>query len=227
MFNRLTKSAEQQARVDEEYFSINMEGHQLRLKCESTLKNCYQVGESCDLAAGSLIKSGFLVAEQDLLPQGHRILKQWDKCNISLFFYSEGEQELIGLDAHCFLPFFVFQIVQELEKQRLEVLCNILSRYNLHMSSFGQALNHVRTSAFHPPYRGHSDVPKQGQSCGHFCSFQGQKQIEQAVQRVDMEEDIQTLVDENSAAAEENTVEFLMTDYFVSLFSFSGSENLL
>ncbi|XP_037542356.1 nostrin [Nematolebias whitei] len=117
MFNRLTKSAEQQARVDEEYFSINMEGHQMRLKCENTLKNCYQ-------------------------------------------------------------------IVQELEKQRLEVLCNILSRYNLHMSSSGQALNH------------------------------GQKQIEQAVQRVDMEKDIQTLVDENSAAAEDNTVEFLMTDYF-------------
>lgn len=43
MLNRLTKSAEQQARVDEEYFSINMEGHQMRLKWENTLKNCYQV----------------------------------------------------------------------------------------------------------------------------------------------------------------------------------------
>ncbi|XP_017279874.2 nostrin isoform X2 [Kryptolebias marmoratus] len=117
MLNRLTKSAEQQARTDEEYFNINMEGHQMRLKWENTLKNCYQ-------------------------------------------------------------------IIQELEKQRLEVLCNILRRNNLHISSFGQALKH------------------------------GQKQIEQAVQRVDMEGDIKTLVDENSAAANDNTVEFLMTDYF-------------
>lgn len=43
MLNRLTKSAETQARVDEEYFKINMEGHQMRLKLENTLKNCYQV----------------------------------------------------------------------------------------------------------------------------------------------------------------------------------------
>lgn len=43
MLNRLTKSAEMQARVDEEYFNVNMEGHQMRLKWENTLKNCYQV----------------------------------------------------------------------------------------------------------------------------------------------------------------------------------------
>lgn len=43
MLNRLTKSAELQTRVDEEYFKINMEGHQMRLKLENTLKNCYQV----------------------------------------------------------------------------------------------------------------------------------------------------------------------------------------
>uniref|UniRef100_A0A8C6Q5I1 Osteoclast-stimulating factor 1 n=1 Tax=Nothobranchius furzeri TaxID=105023 RepID=A0A8C6Q5I1_NOTFU len=116
MLHRLTKSAEQQARVDEEYFNINMEGHQMRLKWENTLKSCYQ-------------------------------------------------------------------ITQELEKQRLEVLCNLLSRYKLHMSSFGQTLKH------------------------------GQKQIEQAVQRVDMEKDVQTLIDENKAAVDDNKVEFLMTDY--------------
>ncbi|XP_070694338.1 nostrin [Pempheris klunzingeri] len=117
MLNRLTKSAEMQARVDEEYFSINMEGHQMRLKWENTLKNCYQ-------------------------------------------------------------------IIQELEKQRIEVLCNILNRYNLHMSSFGQTLKH------------------------------GQRQIEQAVQRVDMDKDIQTLVAENSITVDDNKAEFLMTDYF-------------
>ena len=43
MLNRLTNSAELQARVDEEYFNINMEGHHMRLKWENTLKNCYQV----------------------------------------------------------------------------------------------------------------------------------------------------------------------------------------
>ncbi|TMS06777.1 Nostrin [Larimichthys crocea] len=117
MLNRLTKSAETQARVDEEYFKINMEGHQMRLKLENTLKNCYQ-------------------------------------------------------------------ILQELEKQRIEVLCNILNRHNLHMSSFGQAIIH------------------------------GQKQIEQAVQRVDMDKDIQTLVEENCMTDEDHVTEFLMTDYF-------------
>ncbi|XP_069009863.1 nostrin isoform X2 [Embiotoca jacksoni] len=117
MLNRLTKSAELQARVDEEYFNMNMEGHQMRLKWENTLKNCYQ-------------------------------------------------------------------IVQELEKQRIEVLCNILSRYTLHMSSFEQTLKH------------------------------GQRQIEQAVQRVDMDKDIQTLLEENRNTVEENKAEFLMADYF-------------
>ncbi|XP_041858280.1 nostrin isoform X2 [Melanotaenia boesemani] len=117
MLNRLTKSAELQARVDEEYFSINMEGQQMRLKWENTLKNC-------------------------------------------------------------------FQVIQELEKQRIEVLCNILKRYNLHMSSFGQTLKH------------------------------GQKQIEQTVQKVDMDKDIQTLVEENNITDEDNKAEFLMADYF-------------
>lgn len=45
MLNRLTKSAEAQARLDEEYFRINMEGHQMRLRMENTLKNCHQVGK--------------------------------------------------------------------------------------------------------------------------------------------------------------------------------------
>ncbi|XP_034042973.1 nostrin [Thalassophryne amazonica] len=117
MLNRLTKSAEMQARVDEEYFDINMEGHQMRLKWENTLKSC-------------------------------------------------------------------FQIIQELEKQRIEILCNILNRYNLHMSSFGQTVVH------------------------------GQKQLEQSVQRVDMDKDLQMLVEENSITTEDNKAEFLMADYF-------------
>ncbi|KAF3694888.1 Nostrin BM247 -like protein [Channa argus] len=120
MVNRLTKSAEMQVRVDEDYFNINMEGHQMRLKWENTLKNCYQ-------------------------------------------------------------------IIQELEKQRIEVLCNILKRYSLHMASCGHTLKH------------------------------GQRQIDQLVQRVDMDKDIQTMEEENRIPADDNKVEFLMTDYFTTL----------
>uniref|UniRef100_A0A8C7J6Y9 Nitric oxide synthase trafficking n=1 Tax=Oncorhynchus kisutch TaxID=8019 RepID=A0A8C7J6Y9_ONCKI len=115
MLTRLTKSAEAQTRTDEEYFTINMDGHEIRLKWENTLKNCYQ-------------------------------------------------------------------IIQEVEKQRIEVLCNILSKYNLHMASFRHTLVH--------------------------------KQIEQAIQKVDVEKDIQNLVEETSVTAEENKAKFLMTDYF-------------
>nr|XP_046259210.1 nostrin [Scatophagus argus] len=117
MLNRLTKSAEMQARSDEEYFKINMEGHQMRLKLENTLKACYQ-------------------------------------------------------------------IIQELEKQRIEVLCNILNRHILHISSFGQTIKH------------------------------GQRQIEEVVQKVDMDKDIQALEEENRITTEDNTAEFLMVDYF-------------
>ncbi|XP_035995273.1 nostrin isoform X2 [Fundulus heteroclitus] len=117
MFNRLTKSAEQQSRVDEHYYLVNMEGHQMRLKWQNTLKNCYQ-------------------------------------------------------------------ITQELEKHRIEILCNLLSRYTLHMSTFGKTLKH------------------------------GQTQIEQTAQRVDMDQDMQTLVDESCNIAEDNKIEFLMADYF-------------
>uniref|UniRef100_A0A8C7J6X0 Nitric oxide synthase trafficking n=1 Tax=Oncorhynchus kisutch TaxID=8019 RepID=A0A8C7J6X0_ONCKI len=117
MLTRLTKSAEAQTRTDEEYFTINMDGHEIRLKWENTLKNCYQ-------------------------------------------------------------------IIQEVEKQRIEVLCNILSKYNLHMASFRHTLVHR------------------------------QKQIEQAIQKVDVEKDIQNLVEETSVTAEENKAKFLMTDYF-------------
>ncbi|XP_027879036.1 nostrin isoform X2 [Xiphophorus couchianus] len=117
MCNRLTKSAEQQSIVDEHYYSVNMEGHQMRLKLQNTLKNCCQV-------------------------------------------------------------------TQELEKNRIEVLCNLLSKYNLHISTFSQTLKH------------------------------GQKQIDQTAQRVDVDKDIQTLMEESGNTNEDNKIEFLMADYF-------------
>ncbi|KAK9969018.1 hypothetical protein ABG768_027229 [Culter alburnus] len=117
MFNRLTKSAELQARVDEEYFNTNMEGHHIRLKLENTLKTCYQ-------------------------------------------------------------------IVQELEKQRIETLSNALDKYSLFMTVYAQTVIHSH------------------------------KQIEQAVRRVDVEKDIQSLVEDVSATTDENKAELLMADYF-------------
>ncbi|CAN9497786.1 unnamed protein product [Ophioblennius macclurei] len=117
MLNRLTKSAEMQTRVDEEYFNMNLEGHQMRIKWENTLKHCYQV-------------------------------------------------------------------IQEMEKQRIEVLNSSMNRYSLHMTGFGQTLEH------------------------------GHRQIEQAVQRVDVDKDIHTLVEMNSLIPGDNKAEFLMADYF-------------
>ncbi|XP_039539124.1 nostrin [Pimephales promelas] len=117
MFNRLTKSAELQARVDEEYFNTNMEGHHIRLRLENTLKTCYQ-------------------------------------------------------------------IVQELEKQRIETLSDTLNKYSLFMTVYAQTVIHSH------------------------------KQIEQAVRRVDVEKDIQSLVEDVGATADENKAEFLLADYF-------------
>ncbi|XP_036401806.1 nostrin isoform X1 [Megalops cyprinoides] len=66
-----------------------------------------------------------------------------------------------------------YQIIQELEKERIEILCNILNKYNLHMASFGQTLAHC------------------------------QKQIDQSIRKVDVERDIQVLVEETSITAED------------------------
>lgn len=115
-----------------------------------------------------------------------------------------------------------FQIIQELEKQRIEVLCNILTRYNLNMCSFGETLKHVRNpdlNLAHKYIYTHLDAYYYLLYV-YFWYFQGQRQIEQVVQRVDMDKDIQTLVKENHITAEDNKAEFLMADYFVSVTPF-------
>ncbi|XP_063743599.1 nostrin isoform X2 [Eleginops maclovinus] len=66
MLNRLTKSAEMQARVDDEYFNINMEGHQMRLKWENTLKNCHQEEDSKSLMAKDRRKEAIKLKVQRL-----------------------------------------------------------------------------------------------------------------------------------------------------------------
>lgn len=113
----------------------------------------------------------------------------------------------------------LFQIILELEKQRIEVLCNILNRHNLHVSSFGQTLKHVRRPRLHPAQRWPLLLQRGHRSLHHssFCHFQGQRRIEQAVQKVDMDKDIKALQEENSITAEDNKAEFLVADYFVSL----------
>ncbi|XP_046697302.1 LOW QUALITY PROTEIN: nostrin [Silurus meridionalis] len=117
MLNRLSKSAELQVKVDEDYFNMNMDSCRIRLKWENTLKSCYQ-------------------------------------------------------------------IVQEIEKQRIETLSNTVNKYNLHLCSYNQTLLH------------------------------SQEQIEEAVGRVNVEEDIQTLVENTCVAADDNKAEFLIVDYF-------------
>lgn len=52
----------------------------------------------------------------------------------------------------------------------------------------------------------------------HSCIFQGHRQVEQDIQKVDMDGDVQVLVQENNITTDDNKAEFLMTDYFVSIF---------
>ncbi|KAM9486769.1 nostrin [Clarias gariepinus] len=117
MLNRLSKSAELQVKVDEDYFSMNIDSCQIRLKWENTLKSCYQ-------------------------------------------------------------------IVQEIEKQRIEALSNAVNKYKIHMCSYSQSLLH------------------------------SQEQIEEAISRVDVDKDIQTLVESTCVTADDNKAEFLIADYF-------------
>lgn len=92
------------------------------------------------------------------------------------------------------------------------------------MSSFGQTLKHVRHPDLHLDPK-HPFNPLVDIITVHFCCFQGQRQIEQAVQRVDMDKDIKALVEENNTTTENHKAEFLMADYFVSL-PFICPENL-
>ncbi|KAG2459664.1 NOSTN protein, partial [Polypterus senegalus] len=48
MQNRLKKLEDALSKLDEEYFNMNVAGHQIRLKWEATLKNCYQFYRQID-----------------------------------------------------------------------------------------------------------------------------------------------------------------------------------
>uniref|UniRef100_A0A8B9WID1 Nostrin n=1 Tax=Bos mutus grunniens TaxID=30521 RepID=A0A8B9WID1_BOSMU len=77
-----------------------------------------------------------------------------------------------------------FQSIVELEKERIQLLCNNLNQYSQHISVFGQTLTTCHT------------------------------QIHCAISKIDIEKDIQALMEETTVSSTENKSEFLLTDYF-------------
>ncbi|XP_073927141.1 nostrin isoform X4 [Castor canadensis] len=77
-----------------------------------------------------------------------------------------------------------YKSILELEKERIQLLCNNLNQYSQHISLFGQTLTTCHT------------------------------QIHCAISKVDVEKDIQALMEETAVLSTENKSEFLLTDYF-------------
>lgn len=106
----------------------------------------------------------------------------------------------------------------ELEKERIQLLCNNLNQYSQHISLFGQTLTTVSS-------RGHSISGVHGKADRKrfftkptllFLVLQCHTQIHCAISKVDIEKDIQALMEETTILSTENKSEFLLTDYFVS-----------
>lgn len=77
-----------------------------------------------------------------------------------------------------------YKKIQDIEKERIQILSHILTLYNQHVSSYGQTLN----------------------TC--------QSQIDQAIRSIDVEKDIQTFMEETTIFTEDNKSEFLLLDYY-------------
>lgn len=77
-----------------------------------------------------------------------------------------------------------YQSIQDLEKERIQVLSHILTLYNHHVSSYGQTLSVCQT------------------------------QIDQAIKNIDVEKDIQAFMEETTIFTEDNKSEFLLLDYY-------------
>ncbi|XP_078408450.1 nostrin isoform X2 [Cetorhinus maximus] len=77
-----------------------------------------------------------------------------------------------------------YQVIHNLEEDKIKLLCDILNKYSDHITCFGRTL------------------------------IERQKQIHETVQNVNIEEDIQTLLDNTSILSDENKIEFLLTDYY-------------
>uniref|UniRef100_H3A3Y2 Nitric oxide synthase trafficking n=1 Tax=Latimeria chalumnae TaxID=7897 RepID=H3A3Y2_LATCH len=175
MLNRLKKSAKVLSQTDEEYYTINMTGHEVRLKWESTLQHCYQASKKHLL--WSIFKPwtdrSFTVCERSFLM--NRLISPKECFSI---FFSYPLFKILFLNILC------LHRIQEMEKERIQLLCDILNIYRQHVSRFGETL------------------------------ITAQKQIHQTVTMVDAERDIKTFLDETSVSSEETKTELLLVDYF-------------
>ncbi|XP_072903579.1 nostrin isoform X1 [Hemitrygon akajei] len=77
-----------------------------------------------------------------------------------------------------------YQVIHDLEKEKIKLLSNILNKYSQHINCFGRTL------------------------------IERQMQIHQVVQNVSVDEDIQSLLDNASILSDENKIGFLLTDYY-------------
>lgn len=117
----------------------------------------------------------------------------------------------------------------ELEKERIQLLCNNLNQYSQHISLFGQTLTTVSSRDGSIP--GVYDGAGKGEGKRFLspptplCSvLQYHTQIHCAISKVDVEKDIQALMEETAILSTENKSEFLLTDYFVSTERATGSD---
>lgn len=118
--------------------------------------------------------------------------------------------------------FSSLQSMLELEKERIQLLCNNLNQYSQHISLFGQTLTTVSSRNGSIP--GACDGGGRGGGKRFLtlptllCSvLQCHTQIHCAISKVDVEKDIQALMEETAILSTENKSEFLLTDYFVSM----------
>lgn len=215
MLNRLTKSAEAQARLDEDYFKINMEGHQMRLKLENTLKNCHQVGKGSLAASHCSFESeliSFFRREGSFTCTTSPVTKKSQSTSLQRSVH----RDMYGLQLHMF-----HSLVSR-------------SSWSWRSSGWKCCVTFWRDTTFRcpasvkhwtmwerlkaRPHRRDSLGTRVDNNAFHSCTLQGHRQIEQAIQKVDMDGDVQVLVQENSIITDDNKAEFLMTDYFVSMF---------
>ncbi|XP_069791414.1 nostrin isoform X4 [Narcine bancroftii] len=80
-----------------------------------------------------------------------------------------------------------YQVIHDLEKEKINLLCNILNKYSQHITCFGRTL------------------------------IERQMQILDVAQNVSVDQDIQTLLDNSSILSSQNKIGFLLTDYYAAL----------
>ncbi|XP_062908435.1 nostrin isoform X3 [Mobula hypostoma] len=80
-----------------------------------------------------------------------------------------------------------YQVIHDLEKEKIKLLSNILNKYSQHINCFGRTL------------------------------IERQMQIHQVAQNVSVDQDIRSLLDNASVLSDENKIGFLLTDYYSAL----------